>query len=175
MRKALYILGDLAEQDVVFLSKAGRIVELGEGEALVRAGTPPDALFFLTSGAMDVRLTNGSTVARLGVGDVIGEMSFVENRAPDTDVVASEPCRLLAVPRNALDTELKDNAAFAGRFFKALATFLSDRLRTLTAEVAGDSRSANELDERLLDIVHVAGDRMVRLIAMMDSQHGEIG
>jgi signal-transduction protein with cAMP-binding, CBS, and nucleotidyltransferase domain len=90
MRKALYILGDLAEEDVVFLSKAGSIVELGEGEALVKAGVPVEALYFLTAGAMDVRLANGATVAALGVGDVIGEMSFVEKRAPDTDVIASE-------------------------------------------------------------------------------------
>ena len=175
MRKALYILGDLAEEDVVFLSKAGSIVELGEGEALVKAGVPVEALYFLTAGAMNVQLANGATVANLGVGDVIGEMSFVEKRAPDTDVIASEPCRLLAVPRGALDGELAANPAFAGRFFKALATFLSDRLRSLTADVAGNGADDGELDERLLDIVHVAGDRMTRLIAMMDGNHGEVG
>ncbi|MBC2777061.1 cyclic nucleotide-binding domain-containing protein [Parasphingopyxis marina] len=175
MRKALYILGDLAEEDVVFLSKAGSIVELGEGERLVRAGVPVEALYFLTAGAMDVRLANGAVVASLGVGDVIGEMSFVEKRPPDTDVIASEPCRLLAVPRDALDRELGTNPAFAGRFFKALATFLSDRLRSLTADVAGSGGGDGEIDERLLDIVHVAGDRMVRLIALMDEEHGAVG
>lgn len=175
MRKALYILGDLAEEDVVFLSKAGTIRALDGGEALVSAGVSPDALYFLTKGAMDVRLSNGTVVASLGVGDVVGEMSFVEKQPPDTDVVATEACRLLAVPRAALDAELGGNPAFAGRFFKALATFLSDRLRSLTADVAGGSTGAGELDERLLDIVHVAGDRMLRLIAMMDSEHGEVG
>lgn len=175
MRKALYILGDLAEEDVVFLAKSGSIVELAPGDPLVRAGTPLDALYFLTRGSMEVRLANGSIVARLGVGDVVGEMSFVEKRPPDTDVFASEPCRLLAVPRAALDEALASNDAFAGRFFKALATFLSDRLRSLTADVAGSGAHPDELDERLLDIVHVAGDRMTRLIAMMDSEHGELG
>lgn len=175
MRKALYILGDLAEEDIVFLAKAGRILELDDGETLVCAGTAPDALYFLTSGAMDVRVANGAVVAQLGIGDVVGEMSFVENRPPETDVVASEACRLLAVPRASLDAELKANPAFSARFFKALATFLSDRLRTLTAQMAGNAAAADELDERLLDMVHVAGDRMRRLIAMMDSEHGELG
>jgi hypothetical protein len=79
------------------------------------------------------------------------------------------------VPRGTLDSELAANPAFAGRFFKALATFLSDRLRSLTADVAGSGAGDGELDERLLDIVHVAGDRMVRLIALMDEEHGAVG
>lgn len=170
MRKSLYILGDLAEDDVLFLANSGKIVELEPGAPLVRRGVSVDALYFLTQGAMEVRLANGRVVASLGVGDVVGEMSFVEKRPPETDVIASEPCRLLAVPRARLDKELAANPAFAGRFFKALATFLSDRLRTLTADVGGGARSGDELDERLLDIVHVAGDRMLRLIALMDRE-----
>lgn len=172
MRKSLYILGDLTEEDVLFLANSGNIVELEPEAPLVRRGISIDALYFLTQGEMHVRLPNGHVIARLGVGDVVGEMSFVEKRPPETDVVASEACRLLAIPRAKLDEELGANPAFAGRFFKALATFLSDRLRTLTADVGGTGRSGDELDERLLDIVHVAGDRMLRLIALMDRDQG---
>ena len=168
MRKSLYILGDLAEEDILFMADKGNIVELAADEPLVRSGVAVDALYFLTQGAMEVRLADGRSIASLGIGDVVGEMSFVEKRAPETDVVATEPSRLLAVPRKCLDAELSSNPAFAGRFFKALATFLSDRLRTLTADIGGGARSANELDERLLDVVHVAGDRMLRLIELMD-------
>jgi len=168
MRKALYILGDLNEEDIVFLAHAGNIQELESGETLIRSGVEVSALYFLTRGAMAVRLANGSEVAQLGIGHVVGEMSFVENRAPETDVVATEPCRLLAVPRAAIDAELKANPAFAGRFYKALATFLSDRLRTMTSNMSGDGSAGDQLDERLLDMVHVAGDRMLRLINLMD-------
>ena len=168
MRKALYILGDLNEEDIVFLAHPGKIRELADGETLIQSGVTVDALYFLTSGSMVVRITNGAEVAQLGIGDVVGEMSFVENRPPDAGVIASEPCRLLAVPRAAIDAELKANPAFAGRFYKALATFLSDRLRTMTANMAGGGSTGDELDERLLDMVHVAGDRMLRLIELMD-------
>tara|TARA_R110000824_G_scaffold111734_14_gene260460 strand:+ start:338 stop:859 length:522 start_codon:yes stop_codon:yes gene_type:complete len=168
MRKALYILGDLAEEDVIFLANAGEVKRLAEGETLIRSGVEVTALYFLTRGAMAVRLANGAEIANLGIGDVVGEMSFVEKRAPEADVVASEACRLLAVPRAAIDAELKANPAFAGRFYKALATFLSDRLRTMTANIAGGGAVGDELDERLLDMVHVAGDRMLRLIELMD-------
>lgn len=168
MRKALYILGDLAEEDVIFLANAGEVKILAEGETLIQSGVDVEALYFLTRGAMVVRLANGSEVAQLGIGDVVGEMSFVEKQLPEADVVATEPCRLLAVPRKTIQAELKNNPAFSGRFYKALATFLSDRLRTMTANLAGGGTVGDELDERLLDMVHVAGDRMLRLIELMD-------
>ncbi len=170
MRKSLYILGDLSEEDILFLAKAGNIVELGDGENLIKAGVDVNALYFLTSGAMAVRLSNGTVVANLGIGDVVGEMSFVEKQPPNVDVSATESCRLLAVPRDAIEAELKASPAFAGRFYKALATFLSDRLRTTTSSLTGGGSVGEELDERLLDIVHVAGDRMLRLIHLMDRE-----
>lgn len=95
-------------------------------------------------------------------------MSFVEKQPPNADVIATDACRLLAVPRDAIEKELTANPDFAGRFYKALATFLSDRLRTTTANMNGGSAVGDELDERLLDMVHVAGDRMLRLIKLKD-------
>ncbi|MCB2065372.1 MAG: cyclic nucleotide-binding domain-containing protein [Erythrobacter sp.] len=168
MRKALYILGDLAEEDIVFLSKAGQLRDLAPGEACIRAGEEVTALSFLTSGAMEVVVPRGPVVAQLAVGDVVGEMSFVERRLPDTDVVATEPTRLLQVPRAAIDAALARDTGFAARFYRAMAAFLSDRLRSLTARQGG-SRS-EELDDHLLDVVHVAGDRFNRLIAMMEGR-----
>lgn len=169
MRKALYILGDLTDEDVIFLANSGEIVQFDPGDVIIKAGAEVKALYFLTSGSMAVRLPNGTTIASLGIGDVAGEMSFVEKRPPEADVVANEACRLLAVSRSKLNNELEKNPAFAGRFYKALATFLSDRLRSTTALLAGDNANMGQLDERLLDMVHVAGDRMLRLIQLMDN------
>lgn len=168
MRKSLYILGDLSEKDILFLANTGEIVELNEGESLIQTGIDVGALYFLTSGAMAVRLSNGDIVANLGIGDVVGEMSFVEKQSPSADVITTEQSRLLAIPRDAIEKELNANPAFAGRFYKALATFLSDRLRTMTNNMTGGGSGGDELDERLLDMVHVAGDRMLRLIKLMD-------
>ena len=170
MRKALYMLGDLAEEDILFLARAGDVGGYDIGDVLIHSGKRPDALHIVTHGSFAVRLPDGRTVATLEVGDVVGEMSFVEDRLPETDVIALEPSRALAVPRAALDAELAAQPAFAGRFYKALATFLSDRLRSLTAERQGGLSSGEVLDERLLDIVHVAGDRMLRLIAILEGR-----
>lgn len=169
MRKALYILGDLAEEDVVFFARAGSVQSLAAGELCIAAGHEVRALYFVTAGALEVRLAGGVSVARLEVGDVIGEMSFVERRPPEASVVAVEPSRVLAVPRDAIDRALADNLAFAARFYRALAVFLSDRLRAMTARRGGAGDQS--LDDHLLDVVHVAGDRFNRLIALLDDGH----
>jgi CRP/FNR family cyclic AMP-dependent transcriptional regulator len=169
MRKALYILGDLDDHDLVWMSANGEVIELYGGETLIHAGTPVSNLYFVTEGALIVSAPQGDAVAKLGVGDVIGEMSFVEKRPPDVSVVAEGPCRLLRITRESLLDEFSRNTSFSARFYRALAVFLSDRLRTATAgSGTGDLAIDNELDEGLLDTLHVAGDRMRRLIDVLE-------
>ncbi|MBY8974307.1 cyclic nucleotide-binding domain-containing protein [Rhodobacteraceae bacterium NNCM2] len=169
MRKALYILGDLDDHDLIWLSSNGRLRQAGAGEVIIRAGEPLRELFFVTQGELAVLSPGGETVAKLGVGDVIGEMSFVEKSSPSVSVAALGPTRLLAIPREALLAEFAANQGFAARFYRALAVFLSDRLRSTTGAVTGEELD-NELDEGLLDNLHIAGDRMLRLIDLLEGR-----
>ena len=161
MRKGLIILGDLKDQDLIWLSRAGQVRDCSANEILIAEGRDVEDLFFVTEGSFAVRV-GGREVAEVGVGDVLGEMSFVEKRPPSASVVAKGSARALAVPRAALLEEFRRNDAFAARFYRALAVFLSDRLRSMTE---GDD---GELDEGLLDTIHVAGDRMLRLIDLLE-------
>ncbi|MEL6477770.1 MAG: cyclic nucleotide-binding domain-containing protein [Pseudomonadota bacterium] len=169
MRKALYILGDLEDRDIIWLSRNGRKQDVARGEALVTAGREIADLYFVTQGAFRVTLPGGAEVAELGTGDVVGEMSFVEKRPPGADVTALEPSRVLAVPRAAMLAAFREDPAMAARFYRALAVFLSDRLRAMT-EQARPGDAAGELDEGLLDTLHIAGDRMIRLIDMLEGR-----
>lgn len=169
MRKALYILGDLNDRDLIFLAEHGQIRIVTAGEQVIQAGEPLHFLFFVTEGDLQVQTPGGMSIADLGVGDVIGEMSFVEKSSPSVSVVARRTSRILAIPRSVLMTEFARNQGFAARFYRALAVFLSDRLRTTTSEAAGEELD-NELDEGLLDNLHVAGDRMLRLIDLLEGR-----
>lgn len=165
MRKGLIILGDLLDQDLIWLANAGSVRKLSKGDELIREGLELHELFFITDGRFEVR-SKSQTVATLDVGDVLGEMSFVEKQPPSTSVIALEPARVLAVPRVKLTEHFRTDTAFAARFYRALAVFLSDRLRSITPGEAGA-----ELDEGLLDTLHVAGDRMLRLINLLEGSH----
>lgn len=164
MRKGLIILGDLLDQDLIWLAQTGEVRRMKPGDVLIREGRGIEELYFITDGWFDVT-TNGQTVAKLGVGDVMGEMSFVEKRPPSATVAASGPARVLSVPREALFQRFKSDQGFAARFYRALAVFLSDRLRTMLPGEEG-----TELDEGLLDTLHVAGDRMLRLIDLLEGR-----
>ena len=86
----------------------------------------------------------------------------------------------LAEAGSPLRTELERNQGFAARFYRAIAVFLSDRLRSTVGQLGygvaqpQDAEEAfaleNELDDGLLDNLHVAGDRMLRLIAILDGR-----
>lgn len=164
MRKGLIILGDLRDEDLIWLSRAGELREIPASEAIITAGHEVKDLFFITNGHFSVEI-NGTSVAELAIGDVLGEMSFVEKRAPSASVIAGEGARVLAVPRDKLMREFETNDGFAARFYRALAVFLSDRLRAM-----GPSGERDEIDEGLLETLHVAGDRMLRLIDLLEGE-----
>ena len=165
MKKALYILGDLEDRDLLWLNQAGRVRALDAGEALISAGRAVTDLFFIVAGEFDVILPGGRSVARLAIGDIAGEMSFVEKRLPTASVIAADAAEVLAVPRAAIEARFEADTGFAARFYRALAVFLSDRLRTATSGAgAGDPE---EIDEGLLDTLHVAGDRFTRLLDLL--------
>lgn len=163
MRKALYILGNLLDTDLIWLAKAGEIRQIPAGQVLIEEDREIEEMFIVTEGKFAIR-AGGRQVAEFGVGDILGEMSFVEKRLPSATVTATGAARVLAVPRERLLDEFRDNDAFAARFYRALAVFLSDRLRSMMPD------DDEELDEGLLDSLHVAGDRMIRLIDLLETE-----
>lgn len=177
MRKALYILGDLDETDIRWMASVGARVRVAAGEMLIRSGSPVETLYIVIDGSFAVSLDTGDVIARLAAGDILGEMSLVEKRPPTVSVAAESEASVLAVPQDEIQKRLAAEPAFAGRFYRALAVFLSDRLRTTVAHLGyggNDQANAqaqfeaeNELDEGLLDTLHVAGDRMRRLTSLL--------
>jgi CRP-like cAMP-binding protein len=166
LRKALYILGELDDADIGWLARNGRTRTLAAGEQLIAAGREVRELFFVTGGELAVETAGGIRLSTLTVGDVVGEMSFVEKRLPSASVTALDRVEVLAVPREALLAAFERDTGFAARFYHAMAIFLSDRLRSATTEGSGD----DELDETLLDTVHQAGDRFVRLLNLLSGR-----
>jgi CRP-like cAMP-binding protein len=157
MRNVLFIFGQLSDSDVGWLAKAGRRQRMAAGTALIREGVPVDALYIVLQG--EVLVMQGQQrrqVARLGIGEVVGEMSFIDARLPSATVTAAEDSVVYAVPKARLEQELAANAAFAARFYRALAILLSDRVRNALGEVEGDP---DELDANVLDNVDRAGAR----------------
>lgn len=178
MRKALYILGELEDRDIVWLATIGKRLSLGEGQPVIRAGQAIDTLYLVVDGRLTVTIEGGTSLAELGPGDIVGEMSLIEKRPPSATVTTRSQCLLLSIAHATLREELDRNEGLAARFYRALAIFLSDRLRGTVSRLgygttgSGDGPESfadeNELDEVVLDRVSLAGDRLRRLIEMVE-------
>ncbi len=68
-----------------------------DGGELIRAGSNPEALYFLLDGQVRVQL-DGRELARLTKGSFVGEMSLLSGDTAAADVVALGPVRLRAWP-----------------------------------------------------------------------------
>ena len=169
MRKALLFLGILNDSDLDWMVAAGTKQEILPGQILIREGEPTDFVFVVLDGAfsVSVRAAGDREFARLLSGEIVGEMSFVDSRPPSATVQALEKSSLLALPRSSLQARLDREPAFAARFYRALAVFLSDRMRSTLgllgygpgAPLQEQSSYADELDPDVLDQTSLAGAR----------------
>jgi CRP/FNR family cyclic AMP-dependent transcriptional regulator len=173
MRKVLVILGQLSDGDVEWLATAGTREKVAAGRVLIEEGQPISSMYILLDGHMTVSLKGIGNVATLASGEIMGEMSMVDSRPPSASVTAASDCLVLSISKDALQRKLDADVAFAARFYKAIATFLSDRLRGTVRRLGyGDSGASldedveldGELDLNVLDSVHLAGARFERML-----------
>ncbi len=165
MRKVFFILAILRDEDVDWLARAGRVVQPLVDEVIIRQGEPARDLFFVLEGHVDVLVEGVGAIARLASGEVVGEMSFVDSAPPSATVRAAAGAKLLAIDKRDLAERLQADPGFAARFYRALAMFLSDRLRAANRGPAeGDS---DLLDEGFLGEVANAGQRFDMMLKQL--------
>ena len=174
MKKVLFLLGQLRDTDVEWMSTQGRRLKVRAGDVLIHEGRSLDALFILLDGTLAISGTGavGGVPVHLGCGEVVGEISFVDSRPPTATVTAAEDSVVLAVPRQQLKDRLDQDAEFAARFYRSLAMFLAHRFRYVTKFLAcgkgrplpQDLEDADELSAEILNTLHQAGARFDRVL-----------
>lgn len=104
------------------------------GQRLFEAGSLSDALYVIRKGSVMVK--NGQIVlAVLGVGDTIGEMSFVDEGYRSASIVAIEDTELVKLPFESLFGLFDKNPRLAAKVYRAIATVLSQRLRDMDEHI----------------------------------------
>jgi CRP-like cAMP-binding protein len=84
-------------------------------------------------------------------------------------VEAAADSTLLRIPDAVLRDKLASDPGFASRFYRALCVFLADRMRHTTQRMGygaatDDVHAKDELNDDLLDNVHLAGARFDRML-----------
>jgi CRP-like cAMP-binding protein len=113
-------------------------------------------------------------VGRLGVGEIVGEVSLVDSAPPSATVTARGDGSALFLDRMRLLQKLDSDVGFGARFYRALAMFLADRLRAGRQPKAARLADTNailpdELDVGIMDHVSAAGERFNRLLRMLSN------
>jgi CRP-like cAMP-binding protein len=172
MRKVLYIFGLLTDADVEWIARAGVRRRVRDQEVLIQEGRPVDSVIFLLQGELLVTAQAAGEIARLGVGEIVGEMSFVDSAPPSATVTALGECLVLFLDKETVARKLEIDVAFGCRFYRTLAIFLADRLRETVrrmgygpmSDLGSQAVAKDELDMGILDTVSMAGDRFNRML-----------
>lgn len=120
-------------------AKAERLTQ-PRGTVILRCGAHNDDLYLIRDGYVRVDLPGkdrGITVARLGPGQVFGEMSFLTRRPADANVVADEDVKVDLIRGTVLKPLLESDAPFSSRFFQSLAVCMTERLHRMNLAHSG--------------------------------------
>ncbi|WNZ22367.1 cyclic nucleotide-binding domain-containing protein [Leptolyngbya sp. NK1-12] len=149
MKKALYMLSEFSDRDFDWLMHAGKRKNVPAKEILIYEGEPTDAFYLVLQGtlAVSVEAMGGEEIARLGTGEIVGEMSFIDSRPPAATVKAVEDSLVWAIPRMKLAAKLLQDVEFACHFYHAIAVFLADRLRGTVSRLGYDKEHPPNDDE----------------------------
>lgn len=169
MRKVLFIFSVLSDGDVEWLAGAGERVHVDPGTVLIALGARVEYLYFVLEGRLAIKTKSGDPIALLESGEIIGEMSLVDPAPTTVSVEVAADTTLLRIPDAVLRDKLDSDPGFASRFYRALCVFLADRMRHATQRMGygaatDDANARDELNDDLLDTVHLAGARFDRML-----------
>jgi len=162
MRKVLYVLGALEDQDLQWMLDAGHSRYLETGETIIEEGGDVHDVFLIVDGEVEVRMGD-VVIAHLGAGELVGDMSLVEALPPSASVTASQESTVFAIAQPVMRAKLDSDTRFAARFYRAMCFVLSSRLRRADNELRGDSETetenAYEISPNALENAALAGAR----------------
>jgi CRP/FNR family transcriptional regulator, cyclic AMP receptor protein len=171
---SIFVFGLLTDADVAWMARAGVQRPIKDREILVQEGRPLESIIFLLQGECMVTEHAAGEIARLGIGEVVGEMSFLDSAPPSATVTAVGEGLALFLDKDALARKLEADVAFGCRFYRALAISLADRMRKTVRRTGGGASdldlqtvAKDELDSRILGVVSMTRDRFDRLFKML--------
>jgi len=152
---AMALCRALSAAELEVIAAIAETREVAAGKELFHEGDPGDGLFLVVAGEIDVikRGPRGErSLARLGAGGVLGEMSLITADARSATGRATVDSRLLRLPVQRFRALLEGGSTAALKIAAAIAEVLARRLATM-----------NTLVLELADKVDPAGKKLPAL------------
>ena len=112
-------------------------INLRPEEYLMREGEESHNMYYVQSGTLAVYKLKGGAEKQIGTiysGELVGEMSFLDNAPRSASVKAIQECELVVVPREKFEKFLIEQP----KWFTALLETLLDRLRRANTRIKID-------------------------------------
>lgn len=114
------------------------IKHLKKGDALMKEGDMSNSMYWVQSGTLRLFKKKGQGFIELGVvhsGEVVGEMSFLDNQPRSASVEALQPCDIVEIPRGKFD-----------EFINAQPTWMKSLIQTLVKRLRTTNNRVRELE-----------------------------
>jgi glutaminase len=134
------LLGGLSADELAAVERAADVLHVPAGEVVFREGDHADAIYFVLSGLVSVRLPltgkgRDRRLATLGAGVAVGEMAFLDEGRRSADVMAEEDSVLARLSIDDLHAIGQTSPRVIATFSANLARNLSGRLRRANEQV----------------------------------------
>ncbi len=131
----------LSPKETKALLSRATLIECEPGEFIVYEGASASALFVIVEGEAKVLKREYTQrhhekmieLARLGLGSIIGEMSFLDGDVASASVMADRPTKLYRIDLKVIFDLIEHSPEFSTNFYRSLAGILSRRLRVANA------------------------------------------
>jgi len=126
------------------------VVEIGDGELLIRRDEPNRELFFLVEGQLEVTVPQSdsmtfSPMMRIRPGSVVGEIAFLDGGSRSASVWSRGPTVLFALEKAAYAAFRRDQPSLACDLMQAVAQILAVRLRRTLGGSGAEGRSGGRV------------------------------
>jgi CRP-like cAMP-binding protein len=188
------LLTELQDSDLDWFVAVGQIQQLSAQTALQLPYQPIDALYIILDGALSLSkpATEQSAIsqaflpsptiesqelARIGRGDIFGELRFIPSSVHDLSVQAihvqaERSTELLCIPYWRLASRLLHDPDFATRFYRTLAQLLANKYQTLVSKLGFVTSQAHQaFGDRFLARVSMAEARFELMMKRIDATH----
>ena len=148
MKNLLDLLSALSAEDVDWIIAEGSEQNVIANSRIINEGELPESMFIVLQGLLGVHLSimGDKQLRVLGPGEIVGEMSFLENEPANASVTAVESSLLLEIPKSKLIQKIDDDPRFSARLHRSLAAMLSRRLRESVGSLGNQLQLKDDID-----------------------------
>ncbi|CAN5317477.1 ATP-binding protein [soil metagenome] len=138
--RVLPYVSDLGEKLLLSVCELSQQIEVEEGAVVISEGSSSEEMYVLIEGELVVtkqQEPRDIELARIGPGQVVGELALLDKAPRIASVTASRPSRLVRVPAEAFEALLEDS-----RVVRRMVGTVTSRLRSTEQVLRHEERMA---------------------------------